>query len=148
MALTSYRIQVGEHWYTVEVGDLSYSPVEVTVEGQTINVDVDGLPPRPDPESRSQRRRPAEIVQPPPRRPGGAPAPDPSDGNLRSPMAGRVIAIMVRPGDHVSVGDEVCVVEAMKMEQSIRAVRSGVVKTIHVQPMDSVGANDILIELE
>ena len=63
-------------------------------------------------------------------------------------MAGRVIAIMVRPGDQVSVGDEVCIVEAMKMEQSIRAVRSGVVKTIHVQPMDSVSANDPLIELE
>ena len=63
-------------------------------------------------------------------------------------MAGRVIAIMVRPGDQVSVGDEVCIVEAMKMEQSIRAVRNGVVKTIHVQPMDSVGANDPLIELE
>ena len=63
-------------------------------------------------------------------------------------MAGRVIAIMVRPGDQVSVGDEVCIVEAMKMEQSIRAVRGGVVKTIHVQPMDSVGANDPLIELE
>ena len=55
---------------------------------------------------------------------------------------------MVRPGDRVSAGDEVCVVEAMKMEQSIRAPKSGVVKTIHVQPMDSVSANDPLMELE
>ena len=49
------------------------------------------------------RRSPTEIVQPPPRRPGGAVS-GPSDNNLRSPMAGRVIAIMVRPGDQVSVG--------------------------------------------
>ena len=147
MALTSLRIRVGDHWYSVEIGDLSYSPVEVTVEGETIHVEVDGLPSRPPPGPRPQRRPPTEIVQPPPRRPGGAAA-DSSDGNLRSPMAGRVIAIMVRPGDQVSVGDEVCVVEAMKMEQSIRAVRSGVVKAIHVQPMDSVSANDPLIELE
>ncbi len=147
MALTSLRIRVGDHWYSVEVGDLSYSPVEVTVEGETIYVEVDGLPSRPPPGPRPQRRSPTEIVRPPPRRPGGA-ASDPSDGNLRSPMAGRVIAIMVRPGDQVSVGDEVCVVEAMKMEQSIRAVRNGVVKAIHVQPMDSVSANDPLIELE
>ena len=147
MALTSLRIRVGDHWYSVEVGDLSYSPVEVTVEGETIYVEVDGLPSRPPPGSRPQRRSPTEIVQPPPRRPGGAVS-GPSDNNLRSPMAGRVIAIMVRPGDQVSVGDEVCVVEAMKMEQSIRAVRSGVVKAIHVQPMDSVSANDPLIELE
>ncbi len=67
---------------------------------------------------------------------------------LRSPMPGRVMSISVRPGDRVSAGDEVCVVEAMKMEQSIRAPRDGVVKTIHVQPLDSVSANDPLIELE
>ena len=71
-----------------------------------------------------------------------------SDDIIRSPMAGRVISIMVRPGDRVSAGDEVCVVEAMKMEQSIRAPKSGVVKNIHVQPMDSVSANDPLMELE
>jgi len=55
---------------------------------------------------------------------------------------------MVRPGDQVAAGDELCVVEAMKMEQSIRAARSGIIKTINVQPMDSVSANDPLIELE
>ena len=63
-------------------------------------------------------------------------------------MPGRVLSIMVRPGDRVSAGDEVCVVEAMKMEQSIRVGREGVIKTIHVQPLDSVRANDPLIELE
>jgi biotin carboxyl carrier protein len=63
-------------------------------------------------------------------------------------MPGRVMSILVRPGDRVSAGDEVCVVEAMKMEQSILAPRDGVVKTIHVQPLDSVSANDPLIELE
>jgi propionyl-CoA carboxylase alpha chain len=63
-------------------------------------------------------------------------------------MPGRVISILVRPGDPVSTGQEVCVVEAMKMEQSIRAGIDGVVKAVHVQPMDSVSANDPLIELE
>jgi biotin carboxyl carrier protein len=63
-------------------------------------------------------------------------------------MPGRVISILVRPGDRVSAGDEVCVVEAMKMEQSIRAHRNGVIKEIHVQPMDLVKANDPLVELE
>ena len=70
------------------------------------------------------------------------------DDILRSPMPGRVMSILVRPGDSVSAGDEVCVVEAMKMEQSILAHRDGVVKTVFVQPMDSVNANDPLVELE
>ena len=63
-------------------------------------------------------------------------------------MPGRVMSITVRPGQRVSAGEEVCVVEAMKMEQSIRAPRAGVIKTIHVQPLDSVSADDPLIELE
>ena len=63
-------------------------------------------------------------------------------------MPGRVISIMVRPGDQVAAGDELCVVEAMKMEQSIRTGQDGVIKAVHVQPMDSVSANDPLVELE
>ncbi|MSQ07237.1 MAG: acetyl-CoA carboxylase biotin carboxyl carrier protein subunit [Dehalococcoidia bacterium] len=63
-------------------------------------------------------------------------------------MPGRVMAIRVRPGDRVAAGQEVCVVEAMKMEQSIRAHRDGVVKVIHVQPLDLVAARAPLVELE
>ena len=63
-------------------------------------------------------------------------------------MPGRVMSVLVRPGDTVSAGDEVCVVEAMKMEQSILAHRDGIIKTIFVRPLDSVNANDPLVELE
>jgi propionyl-CoA carboxylase alpha chain len=63
-------------------------------------------------------------------------------------MPGRVMAVRVRPGDRVAAGQEVCVVEAMKMEQSIRAHRDGVVKTIHVRPLDLVPARAPLVELE
>lgn len=71
-----------------------------------------------------------------------------ADDILRSPMPGRVMSVLVRPGDAVSAGDEVCVVEAMKMEQSILAHRDGIIKTIFVRPLDSVSANDPLVELE
>ena len=146
MAITTVRIRVGERWYTVEVGDLSQSPVEVTVEGQTFQVEVQGLPSQPSPRPRRGRPGSSDIPAPPP--PSQSSQVVPSDNILRSPMPGRVISILVRPGERVSVGDEVCVVEAMKMEQSILAPMDGVVKTIHVQPMDPVGADDPLIELE
>ena len=146
MAITTVRIRVGERWYTVEVGDLSQSPVEVTVEGQTFQVEVESLPSQSSPRPRRGRPRSADIPSPPPH--SASPQVIPSDNILRSPMPGRVISILVRPGERVSVGDEVCVVEAMKMEQSILAPIDGVVKTIYVQPMDPVGADDPLIELE
>jgi len=146
LAVTTVRVRVGDHWYTVQVGDLSHSPVEVTVEGESYQVEVEDLPAQPH--ARSSRGRPLslDIAAPPPQsRPG---VPNPLDKILRTPMPGRVISILVQPGDHVSAGDEVCVVEAMKMEQSIRVPWSGVVKAVHVQPLDSVSANDPLIELE
>lgn len=146
MALTTLRIKVGDRWYTVQVGDLSHSPVEVTVEGETYYVEVEGLPPPPPRKPRRGRPSSRQFTTPSPQ--GRAPSPTFSDKILRSPMPGRVISILVRPGDPVSAGQEVCVVEAMKMEQSIRAGVNGVVKAVHVQPMDSVSANDPLIELE
>ncbi len=145
MAVTNLRIKVGDRWYTVQVGDLSRSPVEVTVEGETFLVEVEGLAPGPA-RLRSGRPRSADIEASPPQR-ASAPS-DPADNIIRSPMPGRVISIFVRPGDRVAAGDEVCVVEAMKMEQSIRSLRDGVVKTVHVQPMDSVSSDDPLVEFD
>ncbi len=150
--MPTYRLKVGEQWYTVAVGDVSRSPVEVSVDGETYYVEVDpsaapaGAP--PPARGRRGRRPPSRTAPALPRVGGPASSFDPSDKMLRAPMPGRVISIRVRPGDRVAAGDEVCVVEAMKMEQSIRAAQDGLVKQIFVQPMDSVGANDALIELE
>ena len=44
MALKSIRVRVGERWYTVEVEDLSTSPIKVIVEGETFYVEVEGQP--------------------------------------------------------------------------------------------------------
>ena len=150
MALTTFRVKVGDRWYTVEVGDLTRSPVEVIVEGESFLVDLENLPlpAQPPPRPRRGRTRAQAVAPTPPSATDAAPHHPPSDNILRSPMPGRVMSITVRPGQRVSAGEEVCVVEAMKMEQSIRAPRAGVIKVIHVQPLDSVSAGDPLMELE
>ena len=150
MALTTFRVKVGDRWYTVEVGDLTRSPVEVIVEGESFFVDLENLPlpPQPPPRPRRGRTGSPAVAALPPSTTEAAPHQPSSDNILRSPMPGRVMSITVRPGQRVSAGEEVCVVEAMKMEQSIRAPRAGVIKAIHVQPLDSVSADDPLIELE
>ena len=119
------------------------------MDGETFAVEIEteaGPVPAPPPSRRGGPALPAgpAVATSPPG--SGAPAVD--DDILRSPMPGRVMSVLVRPGEAVSAGDEVCVVEAMKMEQSIRAHRAGVVKTVFVQPLDSVNANDPLVELE
>lgn len=65
-----------------------------------------------------------------------------------SPMPGTVVNISCKVGDQVSAGQEVCVIEAMKMQNSLTASRSGQVKAIHFAAGDTVGEGDVLVELE
>ncbi|XP_072114949.1 propionyl-CoA carboxylase alpha chain, mitochondrial isoform X1 [Mobula birostris] len=63
-----------------------------------------------------------------------------------SPMPGTIVSINVAVGDEVSDGQEVCVIEAMKMQNSLMATKSGKVKEINCKPGDTVGEGDVLIE--
>ncbi|WP_411286954.1 acetyl-CoA carboxylase biotin carboxylase subunit [Phenylobacterium sp.] len=63
-----------------------------------------------------------------------------------SPMPGLVVTLDVVPGQQVRAGEAVAVVEAMKMQNIIRAERDGVVKTVGAKAGDSVAADEVLVE--
>ncbi|KAL1920259.1 uncharacterized protein VTP21DRAFT_1405 [Calcarisporiella thermophila] len=65
-----------------------------------------------------------------------------------SPMPGSVVSVAVKEGDVISEGAELAVVEAMKMQNVLRAACVGKVKKVHVTPGSSVAAEEIIIELE
>ena len=67
---------------------------------------------------------------------------------LEATMPGKVIAVKASPGQAVKKGDEVVVVEAMKMENALRAPRDGTIKTVTVKVGDMVGPGTVLVELE
>ena len=69
-------------------------------------------------------------------------------GGLEAPMPGKVIAVRVAPGDTVGKGDELLVVEAMKMENAVRAPREGRVKSVSARVGDMVSPGVVLVELE
>ncbi|MBU2168127.1 MAG: acetyl/propionyl/methylcrotonyl-CoA carboxylase subunit alpha [Alphaproteobacteria bacterium] len=73
--------------------------------------------------------------------PSGGPA---SDGSLRAPMPGKVVAVPVKAGDPVKKGQPVVVIEAMKMEQALTAPYDGVVESIGFNVGDQVGADAVL----
>ncbi len=66
---------------------------------------------------------------------------------VRAPIAGRVVKLLVAAGDQVAADQGVAVLEAMKMENEIKAARGGVVETLHVQPGQSVDTQEPLITL-
>jgi propionyl-CoA carboxylase alpha chain len=63
-----------------------------------------------------------------------------------SPMPGLVVTMDVAVGQTVQEGEQVCIIEAMKMQNIIRAERAGVVKTVSAKAGDSVAADEVLVE--
>ena len=69
------------------------------------------------------------------------------EGDLRAPMPGVVSRMLVRPGQTVNAGDPLCVVEAMKMEHLVRAVRPGRVIRV-TEPGTQVESGAVVVEVE
>lgn len=67
---------------------------------------------------------------------------------LVSPMPGTLISVAVKKGDRVLAGQELAVVEAMKMRNILRSQTDGVVKTICVEPGKAVAVEQVLVEFE
>ena len=67
---------------------------------------------------------------------------------LLCPMPGLVVKIDVAVGDDVQEGQSLCTVEAMKMENILRAERKGVVKAIKAEAGDRLAVDDVIIEFE
>jgi propionyl-CoA carboxylase alpha subunit len=66
--------------------------------------------------------------------------------SICSPMPGLVVSIAVAVGQEVKAGDTLAVVEAMKMENILRAERDGVIEKVHVKPGDSVAVDAVIME--
>lgn len=69
-------------------------------------------------------------------------------GGLEAPMPGRVAAVHVAAGQRVTRGQELLVVEAMKMENALRAPKAGVVRSVAVKVGDMVAPGRVLVEIE
>ncbi|MEO4046480.1 acetyl/propionyl/methylcrotonyl-CoA carboxylase subunit alpha [Pseudomonas sp. CAU 1711] len=69
-------------------------------------------------------------------------------GGLTAPMNGSIVRVLVEPGQSVETGTALVVLEAMKMEHSIRAPHAGTVKALYCGEGDMVGEGAVLVELE
>ena len=67
---------------------------------------------------------------------------------LSSPMPGRVLKIMVKPGDQINIGDSLLSLEAMKIENILKSDGEGIVKEIFINEEQVVDKGEVLIEFE
>jgi biotin carboxyl carrier protein len=67
---------------------------------------------------------------------------------LRAPMPGLVLQVLVEPGTEVAAGDGLVVLEAMKMENELRAELPGKVAAVHIEPGTAVSKNELLVSFD
>ena len=96
---------------------------------------------RYDAEALDSRARAIRDMQASVAKPSG-PAP------LRAPMPGLIVQLRVSVGDSIAAGDGLVVMEAMKMENELRAQSGGRVRAVHVAVGDAVEKGALLVELE
>jgi acetyl-CoA/propionyl-CoA carboxylase biotin carboxyl carrier protein len=119
---------------TRDTSGRTLTTVTAEVEGKRLSVRLwlDSNAPIGQAQSRA-RRRP------------GAGLNESSDGVIAVPMQGTIIQMLVEVGDTVKAGDVLCVLEAMKMENPIRAPKDGTVSEIRARVGDTLGGGDIVV---
>ncbi len=138
------RVKVNDRWYTVEAVDVDSEPAVVLVDGERVEVSLS----QPLVQADAPPSAAALPAQPAGRAPPPKAAPSAGGRAFTSPMPGIVLSLAVGMGDQVTTGDDICVLEAMKMQQTLKADWSGVVSAVHVIPGQQVRDGDAIVELE
>ena len=126
--------------YLVEVGDLRQRPVTVIVDGSSFEIDLDY---KADETSEGSSDSTALSFQ------SGTSAhsvPTGTASEVTSPMPGDIVQILVKPGQKVNPGDPLCVLDAMKMKNTIYAPQAGIISEIGVQEGQSVEFGVVLFK--
>lgn len=129
-----------------DVVALDDGSLSVRIDGRVLDLTIEGEPPevgvvasghRAYVRVESERLRAAAAAK---KRGGGA-----AEKTLLAPMPGRVAKLLVSVGDEVALGQGVIVVEAMKMENELRAKTAAKIAEIHVRPGDTIEAGAKLV---
>ena len=147
-----YKIRVGNQVFTVEINDLHNQPVVALVDGEPIEVwlDEEGKPSAPS--KKAATPSPGRSISSEPQvkttRSETSQSSSLKGSQVRSPIPGVIVAINVHEGDLVESGQELVILEAMKMKNTIRSPRAGTISKINIVPGQSVQHHETLIEFD
>lgn len=152
--MPTFDVTIQGKTYHVEVPDPGALPLQVIVDGESFAVGIVGV-------EASVRAQPLAAPPPPAPQPGplpavarveaarpAVPAGAEAGGDIVAPMPGTILTVDVQIGQAIEAGQQVCVLEAMKMKNPIRATHAGVVAEVVVQPGQTVAYGALLVRLE
>ncbi len=139
--MKNYKFKIHGTQYEVEIDDFEGNIANIEVNGTKYQVEIENNIVKP--------KTPKLVRKTVVKNPGEGIVVGPSTGTyqIKSPLPGTIIKILIAVGDTVKKGDNMLIMEAMKMENNILAEKDGVVKSIKVSVGDNVLQNDVLLEI-
>jgi biotin carboxyl carrier protein len=140
--MKEYKFTINGNLYKVDVLDTEGNLTKIEVNGTAYNVELIREPPKLKPVqvpsariktgdagSSSQASKDGPVVQ------------------VRAPLPGIIVQVLVKPGDEVTKGQSLCTLETMKMENAIKAENPGTVVSVKITPGQTVNQDEVLVEL-
>lgn len=141
--MNQYKYTINGNKYEVVVGDITDNIATLTVNGEEYKVEMER---EPEPEKKKPVVRSAATAAAPAAE--GESAPVNKANAIKAPLPGVITEILVEVGQEVAAGENVIVLEAMKMANNLQAERSGKVTAICVQVGQSVMEDEPLVVIE
>jgi len=142
--MKNYKFTINGNTYEVDILDIDGNIAKIEVNGTHYDVELHrDAPAKPK----------ARVIKAPVAEKASSAAPSPApQGNgpltqIKAPLPGVIIQVLVKPGDAVKADQTVCTLETMKMENAIKADRSGIITTVKIIPQQSVLQDEVLIEM-
>ena len=126
--MDTLKVKVGDKWFKVDVVEFSPSRAVFLVDGDQITVTPSMVGQDQDKGTSSSD---TTLLK-----------------SFTAPMPGTVIEVLVEVGQQVNSGDEVCILESMKMQQVLRSEVSGVVESIEVSEGEQILDGHVIFKLE
>ncbi|HHS51162.1 MAG TPA: biotin/lipoyl-binding protein [candidate division Zixibacteria bacterium] len=146
-----YIFTIGDKEYKVDVKSIEAGIATVVIDGKEVGISIKQLGKRADTPVVRKPAKKAErtAVQQVPVAPAVQAVPHSSGGKLvRAPIPGVILKVLIKEGDTVKAGQDIIVMEAMKMENQIQTSVSGVVSKINVAVDQSVQQDEVLLEID
>lgn len=140
--MKNFKFKINGNQYEVDVLDIDGNMARIEVNGTVYEVEM---------QREIAREKPAVIASQPKTAPREvSQAEVKATGKtveVRAPLPGVIIQVLVKPGDDVKSGQTLCTLETMKMENAIKAEKDGMVTTVNITPGQSVLQDEVLIKM-
>ena len=138
--MKNYKFSISGNTYEVDI---------IEIDGELAKIEVNGTPYMVEIHRQVKHAKTPTLVRPVLREPqkgiekkeGGPKI------SVKSPLPGIIVSVSVKPGDRVTKGQKLIIMEAMKMENEIKADSDGEIISVKVNPGQSVLQDEVLIEM-